>query len=156
MFLHRKIYEDNFGPIPTGYHIHHIDGNTENNSPDNLQALPARVHASKYIKSLTPEELDEYKKKLSNAQLARKKYKYVCENCKKEFGSTRRGNVRFCSRGCAKERNLWWEKAIRLGVAKCAWCDKTITKGRGRYCSQECRDKAGKDAYLNPGKLVEF
>ena len=156
VFLHRKIYEDNFGPIPVGYHIHHKDGNTENNSPDNLQALPASIHASVYIKELDKEGLKALKEKMSKAQLARPKYKYVCENCRKEFGSRRKGNVRFCSRECAKERNLWWEKAIRDGVAKCVWCDKPITKGRGRYCSEDCRVAARKDAYSNPGELVEF
>lgn len=44
--LHRQIYIDNFGAIPDGYHIHHKDGNTENNSPSNLQALPRFEHLS--------------------------------------------------------------------------------------------------------------
>ena len=156
IFLHRKIYEDNFGPIPKGYHIHHKDGNTENNSPDNLEALPASVHATVYLNEMSDAQRAEYKKKLSDAQLARQKYKYICENCRKEFGSSRKGNVRFCSRECAKERNLWWEKAVRDGVAKCVWCDKLITKGRGRYCSQACRDAARRDAYSNIDNLEKL
>lgn len=46
---YRKIYEDHFGPIPKdnngrSYEIHHIDGNRNNNSPDNLIALSIEDH----------------------------------------------------------------------------------------------------------------
>lgn len=46
---YRKIYEDNFGPIPTdelgrSYHIHHIDGNHDNNDPSNLMAVSMQEH----------------------------------------------------------------------------------------------------------------
>lgn len=37
--LPRKIYEDNYGPIPKGYVIWHIDGNKDNDDPDNLEAI---------------------------------------------------------------------------------------------------------------------
>ena len=52
---YRKIYEHHFGPIPRDnygrtYDIHHIDGNRQNNSPDNLVALSIvdhlRIHES--------------------------------------------------------------------------------------------------------------
>lgn len=47
--LYRKIYEDNFGPIPKepdgrSYDIHHIDGDYANNSPDNLKAVTLQQH----------------------------------------------------------------------------------------------------------------
>jgi hypothetical protein len=35
----RKIYEENFGPIPTNYVIIHKDGNRYNDSPENLEAI---------------------------------------------------------------------------------------------------------------------
>lgn len=41
---HRRIYEHHFGPIPKGYHIHHIDGNHSNNHIDNLQCITAQEH----------------------------------------------------------------------------------------------------------------
>ena len=46
---YRRIWEENFGPIPVDeqgrtYDIHHVDGDHTNNSPANLQAIPIRDH----------------------------------------------------------------------------------------------------------------
>lgn len=43
-FLHRRIWLDNNGPIPKGFHIHHKDGNWRNNSIENLQLVSASEH----------------------------------------------------------------------------------------------------------------
>lgn len=104
VFLHRKIYEDNFGPIPAGYHIHHKDGNTENNSPDNLQALPANVHVGMESKKSWEEKGDtrrarfrtaEARKKNSNGQKNRVQKELVCEFCGDKFMS-RAYNSKWC------------------------------------------------------------
>lgn len=44
MSIHRRIYEQKFGLIPDGCHIHHKDGNHNNNSPDNLVCVTAQEH----------------------------------------------------------------------------------------------------------------
>jgi len=41
---HRKIFVKNYGPIPEGYDIHHIDGNHDNNDPINLKAVSLQEH----------------------------------------------------------------------------------------------------------------
>jgi hypothetical protein len=46
---YRKIYEQHYGPIPIdadgrSYEIHHIDGNHENNDPDNLTLVTIQEH----------------------------------------------------------------------------------------------------------------
>jgi hypothetical protein len=47
--VYRKIYEDNFGPIPRepngrAYEIHHKDGDHSNNDPSNLIAVTLQEH----------------------------------------------------------------------------------------------------------------
>ena len=45
-FIHRACWEALHGPIPAGYHIHHADGNTMNNAPENLVCLACSEHAA--------------------------------------------------------------------------------------------------------------
>jgi hypothetical protein len=42
--IHRKIFVKNYGSIPEGYDIHHIDGNHNNNLPNNLKAVSLQEH----------------------------------------------------------------------------------------------------------------
>ncbi|WP_406533400.1 HNH endonuclease signature motif containing protein [Methanobrevibacter sp.] len=42
--LHRLVYEDEYGPIPTGFIVHHINGDKENNNPSNLMLLTKSNH----------------------------------------------------------------------------------------------------------------
>lgn len=104
--LHRQIYIDNFGPIPDGYHIHHKDGDTENNSPENLQALPAKVHISIESRKSWEQHGDrrrasrstpEARKKNSEAQKKRIEKKLVCEFCGDSFMS-RAYLAKYCPR----------------------------------------------------------
>lgn len=107
VFLHRKIYEDNFGRIPNGYHVHHKDGNPLNNSPDNLEALPAKVHnrlTQEYYKS-NAEWVEKQKKrfsseswrnKVSNGQKNRVKKRLKCQLCGESFMS-RAYNSKWCN-----------------------------------------------------------
>jgi hypothetical protein len=43
---YRKIYEEYHGNIPDGHHIHHIDGNPNNNDITNLIAVTPEEHAA--------------------------------------------------------------------------------------------------------------
>lgn len=83
MTIYRKIYEEKFGPIPVdedgrSYHIHHIDGNHQNNDITNLMCVSLQEHydihysqgdygacwfLSKVMK-FTPKQLSELSKKV--------------------------------------------------------------------------------------------
>lgn len=106
VFLHRKIYEDNFGPIPEGYHVHHKDNNPNNNSPDNLEALPMREHMSLTSRNMWDDEewakerrtyyqSEKHREKASVAQMNRKTTTYKCTLCGKEF-TTRNNSGKLC------------------------------------------------------------
>lgn len=41
---HRRLYEESFGLIPDGWHVHHVDAIKDNNDPANLLALPKSFH----------------------------------------------------------------------------------------------------------------
>ena len=42
--LHRVVWEFHHGKIPKGYHVHHVDGNTQNNEISNLNLLQGTLH----------------------------------------------------------------------------------------------------------------
>ena len=51
----RRIYEKYYGKIPKeengrSYHIHHVDGNSENNDPSNLVAVSLKEHYEIHLK----------------------------------------------------------------------------------------------------------
>lgn len=104
--LHRQIYIDNFGEIPKGFHIHHKDGDPDNNSPDNLQALPSREHnriTQEEYKN-NPEWVEEQRKrfnsrewreKMSYAQKNRRRIVKSCDLCGDKF-ETSSSNAKWC------------------------------------------------------------
>lgn len=46
--LHLIVWEDNHGPIPQGYEIHHSDKNKSNNDPSNLECLTPSEHGLRH------------------------------------------------------------------------------------------------------------
>lgn len=49
-YFHRLVYEDFYGDIPEGYHVHHIDGNKDNNCILNLKLLSSSMHSKEHYK----------------------------------------------------------------------------------------------------------
>ena len=41
---HRRVWRKHHGPVPSGFFIHHIDGDKTNNSIDNLTLMDALTH----------------------------------------------------------------------------------------------------------------
>jgi len=48
MLQHRVVWELANGPIPKGFHVHHINGVRDDNRIENLSLLPAAVHNSQH------------------------------------------------------------------------------------------------------------
>lgn len=57
--LHRAIYEEHYGKIPKGHHIHHIDGDITNNNIENLHLLTNSEHIDIHNKNRKQETIDK-------------------------------------------------------------------------------------------------
>ena len=68
--LHRYVWECNYGEIPKGYHIHHIDENKGNNSIENLEL----IKAGDIQITLHRVSTDEFKKKKEKLTLKKMHY----------------------------------------------------------------------------------
>lgn len=103
---HKVVYEENFGPVPDGFHIHHKDGNRWNNDPSNLEALPGlehrRLHAQNYHRNDSGEwvklcrwcgelkPLSEFHAKTTDA--GNRSTKSVCKPCRNAENRKRYAN----------------------------------------------------------------
>lgn len=98
--LHQQIYIDNFGPIPKGHHVHHKDGNPDNNSVDNLIAIPHGVHTRETI-------LQRWEHPVVR----------VCKSCGTKF-ETISTKSEYCSKTCChrewSRRNREWLNEYNL------------------------------------------
>ena len=72
--LHRVIYEDNYGPIPKGWHIHHKDGDTLNNDISNLEAKKGSDHIKEHMLEKMRDK-DFKEKVLMNLKIAQEEAK---------------------------------------------------------------------------------
>src|SRR3990167_10451676 len=130
--LHRAIWEDNFGKIPKGFHIHHKDGNTLNNEIENLECIDGKEHSKLHykLKPFTKHKCElcgnEYKTKKESGtrfcsnkckskwrrKSGKNKEKRICTTCSKEFYTDRYKQTRACSRSCGA--NFSWKEGNRL------------------------------------------
>jgi len=68
-YVHRVVWEHFYGKIPSGYCLHHKDGNASNNHLSNLEVMPHGAHTKKHIEEdgptsitfLTDKEIEEIK-----------------------------------------------------------------------------------------------
>jgi len=121
--LHREIFKDSHGPIPDGHHIHHIDGDTDNNDPSNLEALTPSAHAAKHpntdrtspewlehLASIRPfatqwhqsdEGRDWHRQHARDIWAQAVSFTIVCEECGEEAEAWQK-DKRYCSRRCSR------------------------------------------------------
>ena len=125
--LHRVVWEFYNGKIPKRFHIHHIDGNKENNSIENLQIIEGKEHSSTHstiFHSLNPdfarknieknqdkcrewhaskEGIEWHKQQAAKFNFGHLTYgKRECEICSSEF-TAKNISQKFCSNNCKSE-----------------------------------------------------
>lgn len=163
--LHQEIYKDHYGPIPDGYHVHHIDDDPLNNSPENLAIVPDSEHVADHSRrwhATNPQESQAHMDHMQKLAAAwhrsdegrawhrehgkrtwenRPAVSKQCDSCGSTFVDKTLGNkARFCSNKC-KTR---WRRAVGLDRVEriCAICGSEFTTnkyGKARTCSRSCR-----------------
>lgn len=95
-YLHRVIWSDNHGAIPSDCVVHHIDGDPLNNSIENLSIIPEYLHHRTF----------------HHEHRVRKVISLICERCGNAFNAKTKKS-RFCIscidiiRGSSKESKKW-------------------------------------------------
>jgi hypothetical protein len=133
--LHRQVWEDLHGPIPPGWHIHHIDHNWLNNAPENLEALPGPEHVRRHV-------LERYQDPETRARVAAQ-----LASVREEAAAWHR----------SPEGRAWhsqhgtqmWTPEGRARMAKtkpCEVCGQDFTAYHrdARMCSRACYQRAAK------------
>lgn len=128
--LHRVVWEYHNGPIPAGYHVHHIDEDRANNSIDNLELVHGSRHVSfhsgkadhsKAIKA-AQEKAREWHASEAGRQWHRENWEKnskpvlfervekTCEVCGKSYQGLKRKRTKYCHANC-KARALRQRRA---------------------------------------------
>lgn len=163
--LHRAVYEGENGPIPDGFHVHHVDFDKSNNEPENLVALSMEDHLRLHERCITVEQRETRRQNFINnvqhksrewhgsedgIEWHRKHYEamkdalhragvFECIYCGKRFEAIDNGAVKFCSNACksAFRRASGVDNETR--VCFCCGGKFNVNKySETRCCSRRC------------------
>lgn len=140
---HRWVWEKVRGSIPAKMHVHHKDGNKDNNCIANLELLSASAHARLHGVTRTP-----YRQPEGSGQIAEELWTKECVHCQKTFEVIKRvfHRVVFCSRGC-KNKYKWvkTKQDCRYDtVFRCVFCAAEFSASRHKTrktCSKACSNR---------------
>lgn len=163
-YLHRQVWRDANGPIPSGCHIHHVDGDTLNNDLANLQCMTSKQHSKHHADTATEDQREASRRLMDKLRplasawhrsdegrkwhsaigaaswVGRKPTAHVCEQCGNPYQTiSSHGNSRFCSNACKSEfrRRSGLDNIVRA----CEKCGQMFTANkylRQRFCSKSC------------------
>lgn len=161
--LHRYVWVKYNGEIQNGFHVHHKDHNTDNNSIENLEILSReehlKYHASKIdkkkmrewaetIRPLTKEwhgseaGIEWHKKHYeNNKDKLHVKVEKKCQQCGDNYFTTK-NDSKFCSNKCkAKFRR---DSGVDNVEKKCEECGGKFVSNKYakiRFCGKSCSKK---------------
>jgi hypothetical protein len=123
--LHVAVWEETFGPVPPGFHVHHIDEDRSHNQPTNLQAIPKGKHLSLHM---TPERREWSRRNMQRAIAAAP-----------AWHSSPEGKAWHSANG----RATWQAKpAVSALCQQCGGAYETYFPTRAKFCSPACKQKA--------------
>lgn len=140
--LHRAVWEEANGPIPKGYHVHHVNGNKADNRLENLELLSHGEHSAIHVNdNLAPVRhiavRNAHAKLRENRQKRFNERVLSCVICGSDFRSAAKHPTKFCSPTCVERaRSGAFDPEQRL----CEYCGETYaaTKRVQKYCSKRC------------------
>ena len=157
--LHCYVWRYFNGPVPEGFHVHHVDENKSHNNIENLMCIPGELHTkyhlneyvennySKMIENLNKNvrpKASEWHRSEAGREWHREHYAEslwkirpalcVCQVCGKEYFSKQKGYSKFCSNNCksAYRRKLGVDNETRI----CKVCGKEFVTNK--YSKQKC------------------
>lgn len=162
--LHRKIWIDNFGPIPDGFEVHHKDSDWTNNALDNLECLCGSEHASRHLKErwndpkerelllihcaanrektkawhASPEGLKWHSENAKKSWLNRAMLDLKCIECGKPFQSVV-AKTQCCSSPCWQRMNRRRSGEISRMCVICKKDFKCLKASSVQTCSASCK-----------------
>jgi hypothetical protein len=104
--LHRDVWAAANGPIPDGWHVHHVDHDRDNNDPSNLQALPAAVHNHHHAPDRGWGTWSDERRRTSRRKewASREPTERTCLNCGGTYLSTGQ-RAKYCTVRCRIDYN---------------------------------------------------
>lgn len=121
--LHRRVWSDAHGPIPDGYHVHHVNHDRTDNRLANLELREAGDHIAYHGRILTPAKLEALRRVAPALQ---------------------EGNARMTHEQRAEAARRGWEKMERTTIV-CEVCGAekvTAHPSRARFCGGTCKARA--------------
>lgn len=164
-YLHVDVWEKHYGPVPEGWHVHHLDHNPANNDITNLQAMDPSEHLSHHQENLSPERIQKRKEHIDsvrdltktwhaseegrqwhrehvkNSLWTGRVYDHTCPNCGTEFQSETSKAI-YCTNACKSDARR--KTGVDNVEFPCNRCGTTVVKskyimgstGRCRPCSR--------------------
>lgn len=159
--LHRRVWIDNYGPIPAGVEIHHIDEDWRNNDPKNLELKSVAKHRKEHMlakmaepefraKALqalrdadraaaawhaSPEGSEWHRQNSLQVWAKREPVPATCSVCSKAYETYFESRSRFCSLPCAQKEAYQRHKTA---TGTCIQCGAGFSFNKFQKKTQEC------------------
>jgi len=152
--LHRDVWSYHNGPVPEGFHVHHIDGDCSNNSIENLECIPATDHFAIHTEDRRAHGLsDDNLKHMESMREKAKDWHSSPEGLAwhKEVSSQ---YLEVARKALQKKRE---EQAANPKTVTCVECGELFSSptGRARVCSHACHSKRSRRRKRQQSTAIE-